>query len=130
SSSRAKKCSRISHSRTSSSLMEINAAFPSGIPSLDPNQTLHPLNLPEVCHLIAQYLSSFDLLACILVSRTFHTNFTPSLWSAFFFDRTFAQPSNKPAFRKHEHLIRNLVVRDYEAFLLDNNISYSNVNDI
>ncbi|KAG0308054.1 hypothetical protein BGZ98_009109 [Dissophora globulifera] len=75
-----------------------------------------PLSLPEIRHLVGQYLENDDLLSLILVCRAFHTDFVPFLWRTFVFDPQIQRTLSKEAFHKHEHSIRSLKLHDHATF--------------
>ncbi|KAG0376623.1 hypothetical protein BGX24_007481 [Mortierella sp. AD032] len=80
---------------------------------------LSPLDLPEIRAHIAHYLISNkqDLCSCILVSRTWRTDFLPQLWHTIHFDTSLSYYLNQHTFRLHEHLVRELVIHDPVFFL-------------
>ncbi|KAF9383498.1 hypothetical protein CPC16_008894 [Podila verticillata] len=45
-----------------------------------------PINLPEICTLIAKHLSRAELLACCTVSKDWHAFFLPYLWQSVVFN--------------------------------------------
>ncbi|KAK5820971.1 hypothetical protein F5H01DRAFT_339706 [Linnemannia elongata] len=81
--------------------------------------SLSPLDLPEIRTHIAQYLDSskHDLCSCILVSRTWRTDFMPQLWHTIHFDSSLSYYLSQHNFRQHEHLVRELVIHDPVFFL-------------
>ncbi|KAF8944551.1 hypothetical protein BGZ47_004107 [Haplosporangium gracile] len=81
--------------------------------------SLSPLDLPEIRTHIAQYLHSnkYDLCSCILVSRTWRTDFIPQLWHTIHFDSSLSYYLSQRNFRQHEHLVRELVIYDPAFFL-------------
>ncbi|KAG0320197.1 hypothetical protein BGZ97_000487 [Linnemannia gamsii] len=81
--------------------------------------SLSPLDLPEIRTHIAQYLDSnkHDLCSCILVSRTWQTDFMPQLWHTIHFDSSLSYYLSQQNFRQHEHLVRELVIHDQVFFL-------------
>ncbi|KAF9095711.1 hypothetical protein BGX23_012744 [Mortierella sp. AD031] len=81
---------------------------------------LSPLDLPEIRTHIAHYLadSRHDLCSCILVSRTWRTDFLPQLWHTIHFDSSLSYYLIQQNFRQHEHLVRELVIHD-PVFLLE-----------
>ncbi|KAF9538037.1 hypothetical protein EC957_007294 [Mortierella hygrophila] len=81
--------------------------------------SLSPLDLPEIRTHIAQYLDSskHDLCSCVLVSRTWRTDFMPQLWHTIHFDSSLSYYLSQYNFRQHEHLVRELVIHDPVFFL-------------
>ncbi|KAF9143487.1 hypothetical protein BG015_000417 [Linnemannia schmuckeri] len=82
--------------------------------------SLSPLDLPEIRTHIAQYLhsSKHDLCSCILVSKTWRTDFIPQLWHTIHFDSSLSYYLSQKNFRQHEHLVRELVIHD-PVFILE-----------
>ncbi|KAF9134466.1 hypothetical protein BGW39_006926 [Mortierella sp. 14UC] len=78
-----------------------------------------PLDLPEIRAHIAHYLTGnkHDLCSCILVSRTWRTDFLPQLWHTMHFDTSLSYYLSKHNFQQHEHLVRELVIHDPDFLL-------------
>ncbi|KAF8976308.1 hypothetical protein BGZ46_008368 [Entomortierella lignicola] len=42
---------------------------------------INPLELPEIRHALAKFLDRYDILKCILVSKSWYATFNPYIWS-------------------------------------------------
>ncbi|KAF9939130.1 hypothetical protein BGZ67_009876 [Mortierella alpina] len=69
--------------------------------SLKPN--VNPIEIPELLHLIGGHLSTMDLKACMLVSRTWHTIFEDYLWHSLEYNS-----QGIPHLGQHGHLVRHM----------------------
>ncbi|KAF9209171.1 hypothetical protein BGZ49_005958 [Haplosporangium sp. Z 27] len=75
-----------------------------------------------VTDLIGYYLTRNDNANCALVSKSFHRQFTPSLWrdirkvkSDRYIDPTLQDPAHQQAFFKNGYLVRNLKLREHQG---------------
>ncbi|KAF9356647.1 hypothetical protein BGX26_004960 [Mortierella sp. AD094] len=73
---------------------------------------MNPLELPELRMLIGRFLTTCDILACILVCQAWYQDYKPLLYRSIRLDEATLRLLPKETLRKHAHLFRHLVIME------------------